>query len=78
MKYFFKTLFAAWLTGAVLGGGCFCGAVGAGLIVPKKGPSDDVLFLQEQIEEIQTTLESFTIYDEIAARGGFDEMAGLE
>lgn len=78
MKQFAKTLVAAWLTGAVLGGGCFCGAMAAGVLVPKRGPSDDYQLVQAQIAEIQETLEAFTVYDEIAARGGFDEMAGLE
>ena len=78
MKQFAKTLVAAWLTGSVLGGGCFCGAMAAGVLVPKRGPSDDYQLVQAQIAEIQETLESFTVYDEIAARGGFDEMAGLE
>ena len=35
MKRFLKVLCAAWLTGAVMGGGCFCGAVGAGLLVQR-------------------------------------------
>ena len=78
MKRFLKVLSAAWLTGAVMGGGCFCGAVAAGALVPKRGPSDDYHLVQAQIAEIQETLEAFTVYDEIAARGGFDEMAGLE
>lgn len=78
MKQFAKTLVAAWLTGAVLGGGCFCGAMAAGVLVPKRGPSDDYHLVQAQIAEIQETLEAFTVYDEIAVRGGFDEMAGLE
>ena len=81
MKRFLKVLCAAWLTGAVLGGGCFCGAVAAGVLVPKRGQSDDYEFVQAQIAEMQATLESIqrpSIYDGIAARGGFDEMAGLE
>lgn len=78
MKQFAKTLVAAWLTGAMLGGGCFCGALATGALVPRPGPSDDYQLVQSQIAEIQETLESFTVYDGIAARGGFDEMAGLE
>lgn len=78
MKRFIKVMLAAWLTGIVLGAGCFCGAVGTGMLVPRSGTSDDYKFVQAQIEEIQETLESFTVYDSIAARGGFDEMAGLE
>lgn len=77
MKRFFKVLGAAWLTGAVLGGGCLCGALGAGALVPRRGPSQDVLFLQAQIYEIQKTLESFTIYDQIAANP-IDEFEGLQ
>lgn len=77
MKRFFKVLCAAWLTGAVLGGGCFCGAAATGMIVPKRGPSADLLFLQAQINEMQEKLESFTPYDQIAANP-IDEFAGLQ
>ena len=77
MNGFLKSLAAAWLTGAVLGGGCFCGAVAAGFLMPKRGPSDDYQLVQAQIAEMQATLESFTVYDEIAANP-IDEFAGLE
>lgn len=74
MKTMLKVLCAAWLTGAVMGGGCFCGAVAAGVLMPKKGPSDDFLFVQAQIVEIQQAIESLSV----PMPEGFDEMAGLE
>lgn len=77
MKRFFKVLVAAWLTGAVMGGGCFCGAAATGMIVPKRGPSADVALLQAQMIEVQATLESFSPYDQFAANP-IDEMAGLQ
>ena len=80
MKQFFKVLAAAWLTGLVLGGGCFCGMVGTGMLVPKRGPSDDYRFVQAQIIEIQETIERLhndAIYDHIAANP-IDEFAGLD
>ena len=77
MKRFFKVLAAAWLTGAVMGGGCFCGAAATGIIAPKRGQSPDVALIQAQIVEIQSALESFTPYDQFAANP-IDEMAGLE
>ena len=81
MKKFLKILAGAWITGAVMGGGCFCGALATGAIVARKGPTDSERFIEAQIEEIQATLEAMqrpTAYDVVAARGGFDEMAGLE
>ena len=77
MKRFLKILAGAWITGAVMGGGCFCGAVAAGMLMPKRGPSDDYALVHAQIAEMQATLESFTVYDEIAMRP-IDEFAGLE
>ena len=72
MKQFLKVLFAAWLTGLVLGGGCFCGLVGTGMLVPKSGPSDDYAFVQAQIAEIQVRIDELAmdkVYDQIAANG---------
>ena len=77
MKGFIKSLAAAWITGAVMGGGCFCGAVAAGVIMPKRGPSDDYALVQAQIAEMQAALESFTVYDQIATNP-INEFAGLE
>ena len=79
MKQFFRVLGAALLTGLVMGGGCFCGAVATGMIVPR-GQSE-ARWAQAQVAEMQETLDRIgrdMIYDGIAARGGFDEMAGLE
>lgn len=75
MKRFFKILAAAWLTGAIMGSGCFCGALATGMLVPKRGPSDDYLFVQAQIVEIENTLASLDIPP---MPQGFDEMAGME
>lgn len=77
MKKFMKILAGVWISGAVMGGGCFCGAVAAGALMPKRGPSDDYALVQAQIAEMQATLESFTVYDEIAMRP-IDEFAGME
>jgi hypothetical protein len=79
MKNFFKTLFAAWLTGAVLGGGCMAGAAATGMILPKG--KAEARWAQAQVAEMQTTLERIErdlTYDYIAANPRFDEMAGLE
>ena len=79
MKQFFRVLGAAWLTGLVMGGGCFCGAVATGMLVPKG--KAEARWAQAQVAEMQETLDRIErdmIYDGIAARGGFDEMAGLE
>ena len=77
MKRFFKVLAGAWLTGLVMGGGCVCGSLATGLIVPRKGPNASERFMQAQIAEIQETLESFTMYDQIAVNP-VDEFAGLK
>ena len=74
MKRFMKVLLAACLTGAVMGGGFFCGALSAGMIVKRDGPSDDYMFVQAQIVEIQSALEEMAQ----PMPQGFDEMAGLE
>lgn len=74
MNQTIRILLGAWLTGAVLGSGCFCGALATGFIVPKRGPSDDYLFVQAQIAEIQTTMEAMST----PMPEGYDEMAGLE
>lgn len=81
MKRLFKVLFAALLTGVLFGGGCTGGAIATGAIVARKGPTAREAFIESQIVEIQATLEAMqrpTAYDVVAARGGFDEMAGLE
>jgi len=71
MKRFMKVLLAAWLTGAVMGGGCFCGAVASGMLVPKNSAADaNYEFVQAQIEEMQATIEALA-YQPI------DEFAGL-
>ena len=74
MTGFFKVLAGAWLTGIVMGAGCFCGAVGAGLLVPRTGPSDDYLLVQSQIVEIQEAIENLST----PMPEGWDEMEGLE
>lgn len=74
MKHFFQVMLAAWLTGCVMGGGCFCGALAAGMIVPKSGPSDDYRFVQSQIVEIQAAIESLSV----PMPQGYDEMEGLQ
>ena len=79
MKNFLKVLAGAWLTGAVLGAGCTVGAVATGILVPRG--KAEARWAQAQVSEMQETLDRIErdlIYDGIAARGGFDEMAGLE
>ena len=79
MKQMFKVLCAAALTGLVMGGGCFCGAVATGMLVPR-GQSE-ARWAQAQVAEMQETLERIErdiVYDYIAANPRFDEMAGLE
>lgn len=66
-------LVASALMGAAFMGGC----VATGILIPRPGPSDDYKFVQAQIAEMQATLESFTVYDQIAANP-IDEFAGLE
>ena len=73
MKRFFKVLLAAWLTGLVLGGGCFCGAVGAGLLVPK-AHSDDYAMVQCQIADLRAAVDELSV----PMPQGFDEMEGVE
>ena len=79
MKQFLKVLGAAWLTGLVLGAGCMAGASATGMLLPKG--KAEARWAQAQVAEMQETLDRIErdmIYDGIAARGGFDEMAGLE
>ena len=73
MKRFFKVLLAAWLTGLVLGGGCFCGAVGAGLLV-QKAHSDDYAMVQCQIADLRAAVDELSV----PMPQGFDEMEGVE
>ena len=79
MKQMFKVLCAAALTGVVMGGGCMAGAAATGMLIPKG--KADARWAQAQVAEMQETLDRIErdmIYDGIAARGWFDEMAGLE
>lgn len=79
MKQMFKVLCAAALTGVVMGGGCMAGASATGMLIPKG--KAEARWAQAQVAEMQETLDRIErdmIYDGIAARGGFDEMAGLE
>jgi len=59
MKRFFKVLLAAWITGAVAGGGCFAGAIAVGALVPKRDTkaAQDYAFVQSQIFEINQIIE---------------------
>ena len=78
MKQFFRVLGAAWLTGLVMGCGCFCGAIATGMIVPR-GQSE-ARWAQAQVAEMQETLDRIgrdVVYDHIAANP-IDEMAGLQ
>ena len=77
MKRFFKVLLAAWLTGAIGALGAACGFYGLGLVVKDGGPSAHDVFLAAQIAEMQSTLEAFSPYDQIAANP-IDEFAGME
>ena len=79
MKQMFKVLCAAALTGVVMGGGCMAGAAATGMLIPKG--KAEARWAQAQVAEMQETLDRIErdmIYDGIAARGWFDEMAGLE
>jgi hypothetical protein len=79
MKQMFKVLCAEALTGVVMGGGCMVGATATGMILPKG--KAEARWAQAQVAEMQETLESIkreAVYAAIQARGGFDEMAGLE
>lgn len=79
MKNFLKVLVGAWITGAVLGAGCAVGAVATKMLVPRG--KAEARWAQAQVAEMQEMLDRIErdmIYDGIAARGGFDEMAGLE
>ena len=70
MKRFLKILAGAWLTGAVMGGGCFCGAVASGLIVQRRGPTMREEWTQAQIDQLREDIASMAranIYDYIAA-----------
>jgi hypothetical protein len=61
-----------------MGGGCFCGAVATGMLVPR-GQSES-RWAQAKVAEMQETLERIErdiIYDQIASNS-IDEMAGLE
>lgn len=70
MRQFIKLLLAAWLTGSVMGAGCFCGAVGTGLIVRKPHVSQaDCELMAAQILEIQDVLER--LEDSGLAGGGW-------
>ena len=79
MKQMFKVLAASALTGVVMGGGCMVGATATGMLIPKG--KAEARWAEAQVAEMQETLDRIErdmIYDGIAARGGFDEMAGLE
>lgn len=73
MKSVILTLIYAFAISAVMGGGCFCGALGAG-IVCRKGPTpEEWKFVAAQVEEMQATLESL-VRDDYRP---IDEFAGL-
>ena len=73
MRKFFKVLLGAWITGAVLGGGCVCGSLATGLIF-RRDHSPDYEFVQAQIVEIQEAMNNLAA----PMPEGWDEMAGLE
>lgn len=75
MKRALRMFLLATLCGVGLGGGCFSGAVAAGVIVPRKSLTQEVELLRAQLYEVQAVLEAI---DCGPMPQGFDEMEGLE
>ena len=75
MKELMKRLLMMAACGIVMGGGCTAGAIGAGVIVPRKSLTDDVAFLRAQLYEMAELIEAI---DAGPMPQGWDEMEGLE
>lgn len=75
MKRALRMFLLATVCGVGMGGGCFSGAVAAGVIVPKKSLAADVALLRAQLYEMAETLNRI---DAKPMPEGYDEMEGME